>query len=259
MKKHRFATSLKTVSAVECYSIVSCWFGTHRRAVEALNRTMKGINNNRSIMGGMVVLMAGDFRQILPVITRGTPADEINACLKASALWEHVKKFNLTTNVRVQLFNDTESGQYAATLLKIGEGRFKTDPSGMITLNGGTCKVARSTEELISKVYPQQQGNMGNREWLCERAILAPTNEIVAQINERNISQMEESITEYLSVDTIMGNEQVTSYPVEFLYSLELSGVPSHKLRLKIGVLVLLMRNLDAPRLCNGTGYKLCT
>ncbi|GBN46171.1 hypothetical protein AVEN_237434-1 [Araneus ventricosus] len=133
----------------------------------------------------MVVLMAGDFRQIPPVITRGTPADEINACLKASPLLEHVKKFNLTTNMRVQLFNDTESGQYTATLLKIGEGRFKTDPNGMITLNERFCKIAHSTEELISKVYPELQVNMGNREWLCERAILAPTNEIVAQINEK--------------------------------------------------------------------------
>ncbi|GBL90191.1 hypothetical protein AVEN_130315-1 [Araneus ventricosus] len=148
---------------------------SHRRAVEALNRTMKDINNNQSIMGGMVVLMAGDFRQILPVITRGTPADEINACLKASPLWEHVKKFNLTTKMRVQPFNDTESGQYAATLLKIFKGRFKTDPNGMITLNGGFCKIAPITEELIRKVYPELHANMGNREWLCERAILAPT------------------------------------------------------------------------------------
>ncbi|GBN23622.1 hypothetical protein AVEN_167757-1 [Araneus ventricosus] len=169
---------------------------SHKRAVEALNRTMKDINNNQSIMGGIVVLMAGDFRQILPVITRGTPADEINACLKASPLWEHVKKFNLTTNMRG--FDGTETGQYAATLLKIGEGRFKTDPNGMITLNGGFSKIAHSTEHCSSKVHPELQANMGNREWLCERAILAPTNEIVPQINEKNMSQMEGSITEYL-------------------------------------------------------------
>ncbi|GFV11834.1 ATP-dependent DNA helicase [Trichonephila clavipes] len=48
-----------------------------------------------------------------------------------------------------------------------------------------------------------------------------------------------------------------TSYPVEFLNSLDLSGVPSHKLELKVGVLVLLMRNLDAPRICNGTRLRI--
>lgn len=113
----------------------------HKRAVEALNRTMQDIKSNRSIMGGMVVLLAGDFRQILPVIARGTPADEINACLKASKLWAHVQKFSLTTNMRVQLHNDSQSGLYAATLLKIGEDRMATDINGMITLNHEFCNI----------------------------------------------------------------------------------------------------------------------
>lgn len=54
-----------------------------------------------------------------------------------------------------------------------------------------------------------------------------------------------------------MDTEQVTSYPTEFLNSLELSRVPSHKLRLKVGVAVMFMRNLDPPRLCNGTRLQL--
>lgn len=33
--------------------------------------------------------------------------------------------------------------------------------------------------------------------------------------------------------------------------------MPSHNLRLKVGVPVLLMRNLDAPRLCNGTRLQI--
>ena len=55
---------------------------SHKRAVEALNRSLQDIRDNRALMGGVVVLLAGDFRQTLPVIERGTPADEINACLK---------------------------------------------------------------------------------------------------------------------------------------------------------------------------------
>ncbi|GBL72887.1 hypothetical protein AVEN_128080-1 [Araneus ventricosus] len=54
-----------------------------------------------------------------------------------------------------------------------------------------------------------------------------------------------------------MDNEQVTSYPVEFLNSLELSRVPFHKLRLKDGVPILLIRNLDEPILSNGTRLKI--
>ncbi|XP_050676831.1 ATP-dependent DNA helicase pif1-like [Leptidea sinapis] len=201
----------------------------------------------------MVVLLAGDFRQTLPVITKGTPADEINACLKASTLWVHVKTFSLSTNMRVQLHNDVHSGQYAAALLKIGEDRMAKDGNGMITLDREFCNVVHNPDDLNNFVYSELLTNMRNRDWLCERAILAPTNEMVGQINEQIMSRVEGDIVEFLSVDTVMDNEQVTSYPVEFLNSLELSGVPSHKLRLKVGVPVLLMRNLDAPTLCNGT------
>lgn len=67
------------------------------------------------------------------------------------------------------------------------------------------------------------------------------------------MAHVKRTIFEYLSVDKIMDTEQVTSYPIEKLNPLELSGVPLPKLRLKIGVLILLMHNLDAPKLCNGT------
>ncbi|GFV57130.1 ATP-dependent DNA helicase [Trichonephila clavipes] len=74
----------------------------HKRAIEALDHCLQDIQNNPKLMGGVVVLLAGDFRQTLPVIERGTAADEINACLKASYLWTKVEKLYLTTNMRVQ-------------------------------------------------------------------------------------------------------------------------------------------------------------
>ncbi|GBO26403.1 hypothetical protein AVEN_78743-1 [Araneus ventricosus] len=135
------------------------------------------------------------------------------------------QKFNLTTNIRAQLLNDNESGQYAATLFEIGKGRFKTDSNGMITLNGEFHKTVHSAEKLISKIYSELQDNMGYRDemMMCERTVLATTNEIGRQINENNMSPIEAGVTGHLSIDTLVFNEQITSSPVTSLNSLGLS------------------------------------
>jgi ATP-dependent DNA helicase PIF1 len=60
----------------------------------------------------------------------------------------------------------------------------------------------------------------------------------------------------YKSVDVIMDSSQAVLCPLEFLNSLELTGIPPNNLELKVGVAIMLLRNLDPPELCNGT--RLC-
>lgn len=52
------------------------------------------------------MLMAGDFRQTLPVVPRGTRADEVKACIKSSILWPKVQVLSLKINMRVHLQRD---------------------------------------------------------------------------------------------------------------------------------------------------------
>ncbi|CAG9795430.1 unnamed protein product [Diatraea saccharalis] len=94
---------------------------SHKRVVEALNRSLQDIRSNETLMGGAAVVLTGDFRQTLPVIEKSTPADEMNACLKASSFWSYVEKLHLTRNIRAQPYNDTESGAFASKLLDIGD------------------------------------------------------------------------------------------------------------------------------------------
>lgn len=92
----------------------------NRRALEALNRTLQDLRGNTKSMGGVVLLLAGDFRQTLPVIPKGTMADELKACLKSSYLWKHVISLNLNTNMRVRLQGDTSAGRFSDQLLAMG-------------------------------------------------------------------------------------------------------------------------------------------
>ncbi|KAG6463394.1 hypothetical protein O3G_MSEX013848 [Manduca sexta] len=74
----------------------------HRKGVEAVDRTLRDIRQNDRPMGGITVLFCGDFRQTLPVIPRGTRADEVRACLKSSYLWHDIQWVHLTINMRVR-------------------------------------------------------------------------------------------------------------------------------------------------------------
>jgi ATP-dependent DNA helicase PIF1 len=51
--------------------------------------------------GGLVVVFGGDFRQILPVVPRGTKGDVVAVALNRSSIWQHVRVFKLHTNMRV--------------------------------------------------------------------------------------------------------------------------------------------------------------
>ena len=79
---------------------------TDRRAFEAINRTLKDLTGNSQPMGGICMLLCGDFRQILPVVPSGTRGNIVDTCLKKSHLWDNEVVKYLHTNMRVYLCRD---------------------------------------------------------------------------------------------------------------------------------------------------------
>ncbi|XP_013793848.1 uncharacterized protein LOC106477875, partial [Limulus polyphemus] len=75
----------------------------------------------------------------------------------------------------------------------------------------------------------------------------------VNPINQQLLQNIPGNPYIYKSVDTVIDQNEVVNYPTEFLNSLEFPGLPPLQLQLKVGVLIMLLRNLDQPKLCNGT------
>ncbi|EPB68547.1 hypothetical protein ANCCEY_12359 [Ancylostoma ceylanicum] len=143
----------------------------HKRALEALDRPLQDIRENNRLMGEAALVLAGDFRQILPVIPRTTPADELNACLKASYLWRHVQKMTLSTNMRVHLKGDLSAQNFAQQLLRLGDGKFPVGPNtDLISFPPDSRNMTDPPEELIVKVFPDISNNFTNhRGFVIER------------------------------------------------------------------------------------------
>ncbi|RVE53092.1 hypothetical protein evm_002189 [Chilo suppressalis] len=181
------------------------------------------------------------------VVALAVASSEITATLLCGGRTAH-SVFKLPLNLASEEINqeeESESGLFAQTLLEVGEGRMPTDTNGQITFENIFNNVVNSEDNLISKVFPSLQENLANKERLCERATTAPKNEFVGNINKPILELAR----------AVMTTDDATIYHVEFLNSLDLSGVPFHKLELKVGV-----HNLDAPRLCNGTRiHKMCS
>lgn len=122
----------------------------HKRGFEALDRSLKDIRNKNEVMGGATVLLTGYFRQTLPVIPRGSRADEVKACIKASYLWPLIEQLSLKKNMRVHLGGDVTAGKFSELLLKIGNGDFP-ELAGKLVITKNLGLVVTTLQELIVK------------------------------------------------------------------------------------------------------------
>ena len=94
---------------------------TKHQAVETLDRSLQDIMDSTLPFGVKVMVFGGDFRQVLPVVTRGTRAQITDATLQRSYLWENIRKIRLSRNMRAQ--SDPWFSEY---LLRIGNGTEET-------------------------------------------------------------------------------------------------------------------------------------
>ncbi|XP_018461372.2 uncharacterized protein LOC108832383 [Raphanus sativus] len=244
---------------------------THKHAFEALDKTLRDIMSKKNptakdqTFGGKTVLLGGDFRQILPVIPQGSRADTVSASISHSYLWHSCNKFSLKTNMRV----NQDEKEFSNWLLEVGEGRSQLDSTDdhnnydeqMIDVDRSLIEDidAGSLKEVVEAAYGDVTKLTPSQTSYTDKAILTPRNETVDEINAYTISQTEGVSRDYFSSDSFeisdtRSDQNDTLYAVEYLNSLEYPGLPSHKLTLKVGAPVMLLRNINQRKgLCNGT------
>ncbi|CAN0874970.1 ATP-dependent DNA helicase PIF1 [Linum grandiflorum] len=238
----------------------------HRLSFEAVDRTLCDIMNvpssgpNYKPFGGKTVLLGGDFRQTLPVITNGSRGDNISASLTRSYLWNYCTLLELHTNMRINASDtsmplDFQGMTFSEWILALGDGKILPIRHLGCTHNDS---IKIPSMFLIPKsAYPV--ASLVNVAYIRTRAIVAPTNADVTKINDYILSQLPGEQRTYLSSDTLTTNGANQTaleieYPTEFLNSLSFNGMPEHQLHFKQYTIVMLLRNLNpAAGLCNGT------
>ncbi|KAH1254932.1 ATP-dependent DNA helicase PIF1 [Glycine max] len=240
----------------------------HRYSIEALDKSLQDIMHNDNPFGGKVIVFGGDFRQILPVVPRGNRSDIVYATLNSSYIWNHCQILKLTKNMRLQSnptdhSNLDELKQFSEWLLDIGDGKLAepNDGYGEITIPDEFLikDFQDPIQAIVEATYPNLLHNSSNGDFLQKRVVFASTKDVVDKINDYVLSLIPGEEKEYCSADSVDKSDELLSpafgvLTAEFLNSLKTSGIPNHKLRIKVGTPIILLRNLDqADGLCNGT------
>ncbi|KAI3642148.1 hypothetical protein MP228_002200 [Amoeboaphelidium protococcarum] len=210
---------------------------------EIMQEHMHGDQQNMPF-GGKIIILGGDPHQTLAIVKRGNKAEIVQNCIISSPIWNSFTKIEITENIRQQ--RDRPYSDYCSQLAN------ENSDDGIII----PPSVAKSATlmDMIEFVFNDHgRWNFNNR------MILAPTNEEVDGINSTILQMLPGQSIEYNAVDSIIGNNPLNIDP-EVLNALDYSGIPQAKLMLKVGVSVMLIRNLNIDAgLVNGTMLKVLT
>ncbi|XP_016178347.1 ATP-dependent DNA helicase PIF1-like [Arachis ipaensis] len=245
----------------------------NRLCIEALDRTMQDILRFKNVhsldqpFGGKTVVFGGDFRQILPVIPKSSRQDIVNAIINSSYIWDSCKLLSLTRNMRLQVDMDEERNneikEFVEWILAVGDGRFGTSMDEIDKIKIPEDILINDWDDPIVSIckatYPDLFLGANCVSYVKERAILAPTLQMMDEINNYMMSLNPAEAKTYYSSDTTCqteaNNDILTSiHTPEFLKTIRCSRVPNHELTLKVGTPIMLLRKIDhSAGLCNGT------
>ncbi|XP_074326645.1 uncharacterized protein LOC141664585 [Apium graveolens] len=163
------------------------------------------------------------LNDILPVLPKAGRAEIVNAPFNKYWLWKSCKVFLLSQNMRLHSGNSEPRNKVIADFskwqLEIGDGRVE-------------CIVTHRAD------VETEFNNLHSHEYLRPRSILTPTNVVVDDINAQILERVPGNVHTYLSQDSIEDrgvddNDFDSSFPVEYLNSINMPCMPKHELKVK--------------------------
>ena len=222
---------------------------THRIVFEAAYRATTGF-------AGKILMCSGDLRQLTPVVQSSSVAHQVDASPVHSHYWEKFEVFVLDENMRQAADPD-----YAQFITDIGEAKDGADyehSSAVVDISSFVTRAfsPARVEDAIRFAYPHSNDQslepVDRAKQMSRMAILAHTNERVAFWNQevQNTLRLGRCRT-YFSRNRLRDihdhDERAQLRTVECLQHCDAADVPTHELKLHVGDLCILMRNIDKP------------
>ncbi|XP_031095112.1 uncharacterized protein LOC115999399 [Ipomoea triloba] len=134
----------------------------HKHCFEALDKTMRDLlrfvneDSDSKTFGGKTVVLGGDFRQILPVVPKGSRQDIVSASINSSYLWTHCRVMRLTKNLRLISMEpgvqQEQLEEFANWLTSIGDGNIGVDNDGYAEFDIPSKLLLHSNGDPISTI-----------------------------------------------------------------------------------------------------------
>ncbi|MBW0464264.1 hypothetical protein O181_003979 [Austropuccinia psidii MF-1] len=241
----------------------------NRYSVEAVERSLRDLKQVERPFGGISVIFAGHFRQILPVVKGGSIYDQASLSIKKSALCNLLDKKELDINLRI--CTDSPDGEinkgYSQWILHVGNGTWQENDVGQIELDGIDHLFNPSRDyavkQVMAFVYKDLQAriNLKSVGELCSyfegRGIVSPLNVDIHTINQTLPDLIPGRKNQSKSMDHM--EEGPLSLSEEVLNGINPPGFPPHILQLKNKIPVILLQNLNTSKgLVNGTRLLVC-
>jgi hypothetical protein len=250
----------------------------HSTYFTLIDNCLRNVTGRDMPFGGAVVLCGGDMRQLSAVVPGGSHMDTVAASVISNSLWANFGTFRLTIPQR-----DRRDPEWSAAVLAIGSGlapRFGSDKAPMEQTSGRASskahyivvpdrvRVFQAPEDATAWLYDgvQPEGTQyteNGRSPASRRAMLCPHNATVDAFNEQILRSPLlhfDDDAHDAGIVRLMASEQreqeddapevrwnrTHDVSEDFMAKLTNPGVPNHVLELRVGCIVMVMRNLCA-------------